>query len=216
VRGNPLLEISEVDNFDLRFEQYWDDGQNASVALFYKDMKDPIERVAVTASGTAGNTRTFQNADSATVYGVEVDGRKEFSLDSAFTKSLFVAMNASYIESDVDLAGSASRKLQGQPDYTANLIIGYDDTNTRQQYTLLLNQNGQSIQDVGIQGNPDIIQEPWLSLNFNARLELFDSFVLQFKAINLLDSDIEFTQGGQIFQGYRRGTEFEAGFNWTF
>src|SRR5690606_4914471 len=134
------------------------DGESASVALFYKDMTDPIERVAVTASGTAGNTRTFQNADSATVYGIEVDGRKEFSLDAAFTRSLFVAVNASYIESEVDLARSASRKLQGQPDYTANLIIGFDDINTRQQYTLLLNQNGESIQDVGIQGNPDIIQ----------------------------------------------------------
>lgn len=216
VRGNPLLKVSEVDNFDLRFEQYFNDGESASVALFYKDMTDPIERVAVTASGTAGNTRTFQNAESATVYGVEVDGRKEFSLDSAFTKSLFVALNASYIESEVDLASGDSRKLQGQPDYTANLIVGYDDITTRQQYTLLLNQNGESIQDVGIQGNPDIIQEPWLSLNFNARYELTESFVLQFKAINLLDSDIEFTQGGKIFQGYRRGSEYEAGFVWTF
>ncbi len=216
VRGNPLLKISEVDNFDLRFEQYWDDGQNASVALFYKDLKDPIERVAVTASGTAGNTRTFQNADSAKIYGVEIDGRKEFSLDSAFVHTLFLALNASYIESEVDLAGGASRKLQGQPDYTANLIVGYDDTATRQQITLLLNQNGDSIQDVGIQGNPDVIEEPRLSLNLNYRYEVLDDLVLKFKAVNLLDADVEFTQGGKVFQGYRRGAEFEAGFDWKF
>jgi TonB-dependent receptor len=216
VRGNPLLRVSEVDNFDLRFEQYFNDGESASIALFYKDMTDPIERVAVTASGTAGNTRTFQNAKSATLYGIEIDGRKEFSLDSAFTRSLFVALNASYIESEVELANRASRKLQGQPDYTANLIFGYDDLNTRQQYTLLLNQNGKAIQDVGIQGNPDVIQEPWLSVNFNARFEAFENFVLQFKARNLLDADIEFTQAGRIFQRYRRGTEYEAGFIWSF
>jgi outer membrane receptor protein involved in Fe transport len=216
VRGNPLLKISEVDNFDLRFEQYWNDGENASIALFYKDLKDPIERVAVTASGTAGNTRTYQNADSATVYGVEIDGRKEFSLDSAFTHTLFLAVNASYIESEVELAGGASRKLQGQPDYTANLIVGYDDTATRQQVTLLLNQNGESIQDVGIQGNPDIIEEPRLSLNLNYRFEVLDDLVLKFKAVNLLNSDVEFTQGGKVFQGYRRGAEFEAGFDWKF
>ncbi|GFE80716.1 TonB-dependent receptor [Steroidobacter agaridevorans] len=216
VRGNPLLKISEVDNYDLRFEQYWNDADNASIALFYKDLKDPIERVAVSASGTAGNTRTFQNSDAATIYGVEVDGRKEFGLNAAYTHTLFVAVNASYIESDVDLANGQSRKLQGQPDYTANLILGYDNIGTRQQYTLLLNQNGESIQDVGIQGNPDIIEEPRLSLNFNYRYEVFDDFVLKFKAINLLDSDVEFTQGGKIFQSYRRGAEFEAGFDWKF
>lgn len=216
VRGNPLLTVSEVDNFDLRFEQYWNAGESASVALFYKDMKDPIERVAVTASGTAGNTRTFQNADSATIYGVEIDGRKEFSLDSAFNHSLFVAVNASYIDSEVELPNGDSRKLQGQPDYTANLIIGYDSIASRQQYTLLLNQNGESIQDVGIQGNPDVIEEPRLSLNFNFRYEFLDDVVFKFKAVNLLDSDVEFTQGGQIFQRYRRGAEFEAGINWNF
>ena len=216
VRGNPLLKISEVDNFDLRFEQYWNDSDNASIALFYKDLKDPIERVAVSASGTAGNTRTFQNADSAEIYGVELDGRKEFGLNAAYTHTLFVAVNASYIESEVDIAGGASRKLQGQPDYTANLIFGYDNLGTRQQYTLLLNQNGESIQDVGIQGNPDIIEEPRLSLNFNYRFEVSEDLVLKFKAINLLDEDVEFTQGGKVFQSYRRGAEFEAGFDWKF
>lgn len=216
VIGNPLLKITEVNNFDLRFEQYWSNTENASIALFYKDLKNPIERVAVTASGTVANTRTFQNADAAEIYGVEVDGRKEFSLNDAYTRSFFVAVNASYIESDVDVAGGASRKLQGQPDYTANLIVGYDDIPTRQQVTLLLNQNGESIQDVGIQGNPDIIEEPRLSLNFNYRYEFLEGFAVKFKAVNLLDSEVEFTQGGKVFQRYSKGTELEAGIDWKF
>lgn len=216
VRGNPNLKVSEVNNFDLRFEQYWGSTENASIALFYKDMKDPIERVAVTASGTAGNTRTFRNADGAEIYGVEIDGRKEFSLNDAYTRSLFVAVNASYIDSKVELQGEDSRKLQGQPDYTANLIVGYDDIPTRQQVTLLLNQNGESIQDVGIQGNPDIIEEPRLSLNFNYRYEVLEDLAVKFKAINLLDSEVEFTQGGKVFQRYSKGVELEAGIDWSF
>lgn len=216
VRGNPLLKVSEVNNFDLRFEQYLSNSESVSIALFYKDMKDPIERVAVTASGTAGNTRTFQNADSAEIYGVEIDGRKEFGLNEAYTRSFFVAINASYIESEVQVAGGDTRKLQGQPDYTANLIVGYDDIPTRQQVTLLLNQNGESIQDVGIQGNPDIIEESRLSLNLNYRYEIMEDLAVKLKATNLLDSEVEFTQGGKVFQRYSTGVEFEAGIDWSF
>lgn len=216
VRGNPNLKVSEVNNFDLRFEQYWGSTENASIALFYKDLKDPIERVAVTASGSAGNTRTFRNSDGAEIYGIEIDGRKEFSLNEDYTRSFFVAVNASYIESEVEFQGEDSRKLQGQPDYTANLIVGYDDIPTRQQVTLLLNQNGESIQDVGTEGNPDIIEEPRLSLNFNYRYEVLEGFAVKFKAINLLDSEVEFTQGGKVFQRYSKGTELEAGIDWKF
>ena len=65
VRGNPFLEISDIINADLRWEWYLSEVDSLSVALFYKDMDKPIERVVQAASGTAGNSRTFQNSDSA-------------------------------------------------------------------------------------------------------------------------------------------------------
>ena len=217
VRGNPNLKVSEVTNFDIRWEKYWSRSENLSLALFYKDLKDPIERVVLNASGTAGNSRTFQNADSAEIYGIEVDTRKEFSSNEEFTRSFFVAANASYIESKVQLADNGgSRKLQGQPDYTVNFIVGYDDIPTGQEVTLLLNQNGKAIQDVGILDLPNIIEQPRLSLNMNYRYELMQDFAIKFKATNLLDAKTEFSQGGKTFQSYRRGIELEAGFDWNF
>ena len=108
-------------------------------------MDKPIERVVQPASGTAGNSRTFRNAETGELYGIEVEGRKEFDIGDDFSQSFFVALNASVIESEVNLADGTSRKLQGQPDYTFNLVMGYDDFASGHQITLLINQNGESI-----------------------------------------------------------------------
>ncbi len=216
VRGNPNLEISEVINLDLRWEWYLSDADSLSAAIFYKDMDKPIERVVQPASGTAGNSRTFDNADSAELYGIEIEGKKEFQIGEDFSRSFFVALNASLIESEVERVGEESRKLQGQPDYTFNLVLGYDDIARGHQLTMLLNQNGESIKDVGILGNANVIEEPRLDLNLIYRYDLSDSFTLRAKINNLLNDDVEFTQAGDTFLGYKRGVEFQLGVDWVF
>lgn len=123
VRGNPNLEISEVTNYDAHWEWYFADRQNISVALFYKDLETPVERVVQPASGTADNSRTFRNLQSAELYGVEVEGRKDFALSDDLSQSIFVFVNASVIESAASLADGTKRKLQGQPDYTVNRVL---------------------------------------------------------------------------------------------
>ena len=215
VRGNPRLQLSEVLNVDLRWEKYWTDQETLSVALFYKDIDNAIERVALAASGTAGNSRTFRNASSANIFGIEVDTRKDFPFDESFNQSAFVSFNASWIESEATNDGR-KRALQGQPRYTLNLTLGYDDIENGHEVTLLLNQNGKSIVDVGILGQPDIIQEPRLDLNLNYKYSLSDNFTVSAKLKNLLDSEIERTQGGNIFRQYKKGLEFSAGLNWKF
>ncbi|NKF22231.1 TonB-dependent receptor [Solimonas marina] len=215
VRGNPNLKISKVTNLDLRWERYWSENESLSVALFYKDFTDPIERVVQAASGTAGNSRTFQNADSAYLYGVEVDTRRNLAFGDA-GRNAFVAFNGSYIDSKVKLDGGDARKLQGQPDYTVNLVLGYDDVPTAQQLTLLLNQNGKNIVDVGVSGRPDVIEEPRLKLDLNYKINVVENFAFKAKVGNLLNSKIEFTQGGKVFQRYETGVELEAGIDWKF
>jgi len=216
VRGNPNLEVSDIINYDLRWEKYWSDQESVSIALFYKDMDKPIERVVQPASGTAGNSRTYQNAETAEILGIEFDGRKEFPLDEGYTKSFFVAVNASYLDSEVTLLNAEQRELQGAPDYTANLIFGYDDINNGHELTLLLNQVGDTIVDVGVSGQPDIIQQPALDVNLIYKYALSDSITLRAKLENMLDSEVEFTQGGSVFQQYKKGFEIKVGFDWTF
>jgi len=215
VRGNPDLLPSDAYNLDARYEYYWDDRDSFSVAAFYKALKDPIERVAADGSGTVENIRTFINADDGKIYGVEVDGRKEFGLNESLSRTFFVYGNVSLIDSKVTYEGR-SRPLQGQPEYTANLALGYDDIEWNQELTLLLNQNGNTIVDVGINGAPDVIKEPRLELGIRYKWFFSDSWQLRFKMDNILDDETEFTQGGQPFLVYKTGREYQLGFNWDF
>ena len=216
VRGNPNLKISEVMNGDVRWEKYWSDQETVSVAAFYKDLSDPIERVVLPASGTAGNSRTYQNAESATIYGLEVDGRRDFPFNEALTKTVFVAINASLIESEVEILDGEKRKLQGQPDYTVNFIVGFDDIVNGHELTLLFNQNGELIRDVGLAGLPNIIEEPRMDLNVNYKYYIGEDLTVNAKLKNILDSDYEFTQGGHVFQSYKKGMEMQLGLDWNF
>ena len=216
VRGNPFLEISDIINADLRWEWYLSEVDSLSVAVFYKDMDKPIERVVQAASGTAGNSRTFQNSDSAELYGIELDGRFEFALGDGYDQTLFLSFNAAFIESEVTAQNQDDRALQGQPEYTANLIFGYDNIGAGHQLTVLLNQNGQAIADVGVSGQPDVFLEPRLDLNVVYRYEFSDSLTLRAKLENLLDDEVEYSQGGQVFQIYNRGPTIQVGLDWQF
>ena len=186
------------------------------MASFCMNMYKPIERVVQPDSGTAGNSRTFQNSDSAELYGVELEGRTEFVLSDDYSQTFFVSLNAAFIESEVTSEGQQDRALQGQPEYTANFIIGYDNIERGHQLTLLLNQNGKAIADVGVSGQPDVFLEPRLDLNLVYRYDVTDALVLKAKLQNMLDEAYEYTQGGQIFQTYERGIGFQMSFDWTF
>lgn len=216
VRGNPNLQISEVLNADLRWELYWGENNNVSVAAFYKDFTDPIERVIQPASGTAGNTRTFDNAPEAELFGFEVDTRFDLYNSEDFSQSLFVTGNASVIDSEVTLESGETADLQGAPEYTFNVVFGWDDRKRNQEITVLFNQSGDTVVDRGLSGRADIIKEPIADLNINYKRTFGEDLSVALKVKNLLDSDVELTQDGLVFQSYRKGTEIEAGIDWNF
>ena len=106
--------------------------------------------------------------------------------------------------------------MQGQPEYVLNLILGYDDIDNGQELTILLNQNGDTIADVGIDGQADIILVPQLDLIVNYRWYFTDSWQFVFKGENLLDQPVEFTQANNVYQSWKTGREFTFGLNWNF
>ena len=104
--------------------------------------------------------------------------------------------------------------MQGQPEYTANVILGYDNFSTGQQLTLLFNQNGEMIADTGIQGAADIVLEPRMDLQLVYRWDVSDAITMRAKIDNLLNSKFEYTQGGNLFQQYERGSGFSVTVDW--
>lgn len=70
-RGNPDLIASTDLNFDLKWEYFPSAGQLVSVAAFYKDITDPINRVR--ERGSAGIFSYFNSGEKAEVFGIEAE-----------------------------------------------------------------------------------------------------------------------------------------------
>lgn len=220
VVGNPDLKRTKVDNYDLRGEWYLSATESVSLALFQKDFDKPIERTLENASGSASDARTFENADSATNEGVELDFRKEFYVGDTEQHSFFVQGNYAWINSQVDLGltteSESERSLQGQSDYIANIQLGYDHLNSGQKVTLIYNEFGERIALVDKGSKPPVMEEPFTSVKLNYEKALNLDMTLSASIDNLLDDDVEFTQGGKVFRKYAPGRTYEVGFSYQF
>lgn len=224
--GNPNLDQAEILNFDIRYERYWSAEEGFTVAAFYKDFTDPIEVVTIGGGSDQRGVRTFANADSAELYGVEFDGRYNFgSLAPAtpFFSNLYVSGNLALIESevqvgdtDVGISTNSSRQLQGQSPWVANLTLGYTNPDREIEAVLLVTAFGERITEAGINGVPDAEEQPAPQLDFNYRQTLFDRWTVGLKFRNLLDSKFEVEQGPAVQRSYKLGRTYSLSLDYRF
>jgi TonB-dependent receptor len=141
-------------------------GDLAAISLFYKTIEDPIESIVVRnpinleGSSSALFRTFFNNPNEAKLQGVELEARK--SLDffgPEFLQFFSVGGNFTYIDAEVDrteaeLARSGaffgvvpgdkarfdgleeSRRLFGQPEWIANVDVGFDHPDWGTKVTL--------------------------------------------------------------------------------
>ena len=219
VIGNPNLQIAKIDNYDIRWEWYFNTQDNLQVAAFYKEFDSPIERVIRLG---AGGIRSFANADSAQNQGLEVSLRKSLGFIS---EDLWVKFNGALIDSEIDIGNAGAqqtnqtRELQGQSPWVANFQLGYDNPERDIQATLLFNMAGERITDVGTQGLPDAFFQPVESLDFNYRHAFTigqQQLRLKLRARNLLDPTYEELRGDEVQRSFKVGRTVQLGLDWEF
>jgi TonB-dependent receptor len=223
VIGNPNLETAEIDNFDLRWEWYWSSVDNVQLAFFYKDFTNPIESFTL-FGGSGGGARSFQNANSATNQGVELQVRSGLGGISDSLVDFFVKFNAAYIDSEVDVPDDAqettrNRPLEGQSEWVANLQFGYDNPIREIEAALLINAYDDRINAVGVRGLPDAIEQGITTVDFNYRqgLNLFgQKFTLQLKGRNLTDPSYEIKRGDVVEREFKLGRTYYVGLSYDF
>jgi len=231
VEGNPNLQQAEIENIDLRWEYYFNTLESFSVALFSKEFTNPIELVSVPASG---NLLQIRNADSATNVGIEFDLYRSLGAVSALGwmpdrvrglpwSDVYVGLNYAKIDSEIDLGDSqgiqtnAVRPLQGQSSYVANASISYQHPEGRTEATLLFNVFGERISRVGVNGLPDVLEQPFEQLDFTLSQQLpWESWKLKLRLRNLLDPAVDFTQGSESTRRFKKGREAAISVEWKF
>jgi len=98
--GNQNLKLTDIDNFDLRWEWFPNPGETISLSLFYKELTNPIE---VVVGELAGNFRQQpQNVGSGEIMGVEFEFRKNLAFLWERLQDFSVNTNITFSKSEVD------------------------------------------------------------------------------------------------------------------
>lgn len=233
--GYEGLQSTEIANFDLKYEFFPNFDEFYSIGVFAKDFTNPIETVRNRADEDI--EVSYRNAESATSVGLEFGFRKSLAGTASWLENYFVGGNYAYIDSEITLDKDApenindpfipfltseSRPMQGQSPYVANLKFGYDNFFTKRSAILLYNVYGERISSLGINGNPDTYEQPFHRLDFVVKWGLNDTYDEQEKKIgyevslkvkNILDSDLERTQGSDVVEKIKPGRSFTLGFS---
>lgn len=214
VFGNPDLERTRIQNFDVRWEWFPGVGELVALSGFYKRFSDPIEQVIVPSSELG---RSYANAKSARNYGAELEVRKGLGFLAAGLSKLSLGANLTLVESQVTLDSASGvqtsneRALQGQSPFVVNTNLSFTDPAWGLEAAVLYNVFGERIDQVGALALPDIVEEPRHQLDFVLEKNLLEVLSVKLSGRNVLNSAVEFTQGGEIVERYKTGSTYSLG-----
>ncbi|PTB96586.1 TonB-dependent receptor [Marivirga lumbricoides] len=189
--GNIDLNQTNIDNFDVRYESFFDRNQMFSVSAFYKQFDGHIEQVRFEIEPTAV---TWQNIGGSYVYGVELEVRKNLDF---IVPGIALGTNVSLAKSSVNMKEvvvfedgvtgentteyesrlsqartdehiEETRVMAGQSPYLINSFLNYSDEEGLTNINLSYNVQGESLSVVGVGNVPDVYAKPFHSLNLNA------------------------------------------------
>jgi hypothetical protein len=214
IQGNPSLEMTNINNFDFRFETYFKESGSAFfISAFYKQFTNHIELVKV----AGGNDFTWQNVDNSSAVGLELEGRKKL-LDN-----FEVAANFSLIDSKTTITEPIreTRTMFGQAPYIINALITYTGDSARFSTSLSYNVQGPKLAAVvNVQEDiPDIFELPRHMVDYTLYYKISKHFKLGFQVKNILNAPIrrsyKFDEGFLLdFDRYTYGTNYQISFTY--
>ena len=232
--GNINIQPTYINNFDLRYEKYGENGDFYTISGFYKSFKDPIELSFIRS---ATGQFTPLNLGDAIVYGTEIEIRKNLGFIPGLEK-FSINTNLSLINSEQEFSNDEkanrednlrsgevlddTRPLQGQSPYLVNFGIDYTNDNGWNA-GLFYNVQGKTLQIVGSGDIPDVYTLPFNNLLFNASKTFGKNknSTISLKFENLLNSNIEsvyesYKAEDQIYSKWNPGQKISISYNVKF
>lgn len=227
--GNTDLEITSITNVDLRWEWLPNRGEVLAFSTYYKSFTNPIVLVNL---GKSNPEFQFQNVDEATVYGVELEYRKNLGFISPALDNFKWGANLSYIYSEVDIdpeelsdirsinpEASDKRTFFNQSPYIINSNITYNDVESGLNAALSFNVFGDRLSIVGSEGTPDIFEKARPQLDFTISKQFKENLSVRLSAQNLLDPEYRlestFKDNEFVYSDYRLGRTISMSLSYT-
>ena len=235
--GNEELKFSEVTNYDFRADYRPTPGGLISFSLFYKEILNPIEYIAVTGNNVFAGSITYPvNFPEGSIRGVEFELRQDLGEYAPELTGLTLGGNATIIESEVIVAadqatvpiGQTSREMLNAPDMLLNLFAVYRNEDTGTEIGLFYTVRGDTL----VRGatpaltdtarfTPNIFETQYDTLNLTFSQKLGKHLKLKLSAKNLTDPDIERVYRSPITpdvvqSSYNKGISLSASLSATF
>ncbi len=220
--GNPDLERTLIQNFDLRYELYPRSGELLAISAFYKQFDNAIVRAFV-PQATIPELK-FINVKDAEVYGVEVEFRKQLNAISPALEHFYFSTNFAIIQSSYPIPQdeiensrnvdttytTTTRPFQGQAPFIANAILTYLDYEKGWESSIAFNVSGRKLYNIALRATPDVYEEPAPQLDFKISKRIGKNYSVAFTAKNILNPMFERTQEYKgvtyIADSYQAGT----------
>ncbi|WOO42741.1 TonB-dependent receptor domain-containing protein [Rubellicoccus peritrichatus] len=223
IEGNPNLQITSAENYDLRWEWFPGETEVFAASIFYKRLKNPIE-ATVSNAGGARFVNTWLNFPKGELYGFEIEADQNLAIIDPALDSLTVGFNYAYVQSSVDaipgVTSSGTRPLEGQSENVVNLDVTFAPADIGLSMTLAYNYFSRRLTQVGQGSIPDIYEEPVSTLDFfiTQRFGDDDEWAVTLSFKNILNPVIERTYDGTDFtySSYKKGRDIGISASYSF
>lgn len=220
VSGNSDVRPAAVKNYDARAEWFFENGDNFTVSLFYKDISNPIDFFEAAAFEEAVATE-IQNAASAEITGIEVEFLKGLGGFSEILEGFFMQTNLTLLDSELvagsnaDAPTNPERQLAGASD-ALNMQLGWDSSSGRHAASLVYNVHGDRLFFAGRNSAPDAFETPFHSVDLTYFFYPSDNWVLRLRAQNLLDEELTVERQGVRVFNEKPGTSLSLDLRWRY
>jgi TonB-dependent receptor len=196
VTGNPLVQHTVADNFDLRYELFPHKEEQLFVGGFYKNIVNPIE-FALNGSNNGQLSTSPQNFGTAKVAGAEVvyskyfgdlgvSGNYTYTYSNINTTKIYTSTDASGVSTSVPKL--QSRPLQGQTGNVVNLSLLYKNDRQKVFVQLAYTYTSRTLALVYSNYGYDYYQQPQSFLALSGEKQVSRHFTLTTKVNNILNT----------------------------
>lgn len=231
MQGNPNLQRTLIENYDLRWEWFLRPGEILAVSGFYKNLKNPIEIAFAEGSNRSNPIVNPTNVDRATLLGAELEMRLGLNYLVSFMRNFSLGFNLSIVHSNVDIAPSelaqrkgidstlsSKRNLQGQSPYTINIDLSYSNADWGTVAGFYFNTFGERLSKVSANITPDVFEQPAALINFTLNQKIIESFYMNFGIKNILNSEFKevyrYKGTEYTYQSFQTGRKYSIGISY--
>lgn len=201
--GNAGLQLSEVENWDIRFEYFFGGSDLIALSLFAKEIANPIEKVTTAATADFIDT-WFNNPNPGTLRGVEFEARKGLDFIDESLRWFSLGGNVSLLDAEVKRTEAeilskqpyygvgvevpGKRRLFDQPKWLVNTDLTFAHEPWGTTTTLALFGTSDVLDSIGLRSF-DRFQKGYFSLDWTFTQKITDHLRFRISARNLLDPD---------------------------